>query len=168
MQKMILCIGMISSGKSTYAKNLVKQMGYISCCDDDVLNLVTAGQYLYRKEIKSLLKTLENAVVSNALLGGFNVVIDSARNVSIAKRSRFIQWAKSFDIGVEAVVFPKESNEIHAKRRTEHDNRGLPYDFWLDVANEHDKIYGEPEEVEGFDAIHYICWKEVQSGKVFS
>ena len=157
---------MICSGKSTYCKNAA-QHGQLILNDDAIVNLVHADQYhLYEEELKIVYKSLENHLVSSVLTVGRSIVVDRGVNVSKSARTRWIALARCFDVPCEAVVFHKESPEIHAERRVRHDDRGYDYAYWLKVAQRHDSIYAEPTLEEGFSNVHNIEFSDITNGKV--
>lgn len=164
--KIYCLVGMIASGKSSYCKNAARS-GYIILNDDAVVNLVHADNYtLYDKKLKILYKTVENNIISLGLCLGRSVIIDRGLNVSKHGRQRWIALANSFDIECEVIVFPKDTVEVHAKRRFESSNRGHSYEYWLNVANKHNKIYEEPIRQEGFSLVHHINFQDVECGVV--
>lgn len=135
--------------------------------DDAIVNMLHADDYkLYDKYLKILYKTLENDVVSLGLCIGRTVLVDRGLNVSRKGRQRWVALARSFDVPCEAIVFSKDTPDVHAMRRFKSNARGHPIGYWLNVANEHNKIYSEPTLEEGFDKIHNITFEEITNGKV--
>lgn len=166
MKIQVLC-GMIASGKSTYSKNATKA-GALCVNDDAIVNMLHADQYtLYNKELKLLYKSIENHAISNGLALGRTIIIDRGLNISIRGRKRWIALAQSFDVPCEAIIFQNEGPIAHAQRRSLSDARGHSYEYWLNVANDHNDIFVEPSLDEGFDFIHYITFDEIKKGKVF-
>ena len=167
MNPKIQClVGMIASGKSTYARNAARQ-GVICMNDDAIVNMLHADEYtLYDKGLKVLYKTIENQIIGTALAMKRSVLVDRGLNVSVEGRNRWLALANSFDVPCEAIVFKNEGPEVHAKRRTKSDPRGHDYGYWLGVASIHFGSYVEPDKSEGFSKIHYISFEEIQAGKV--
>ncbi len=166
--KVYVLVGHIASGKSTYCKNAATK-GQIIVNDDSIVNMLHGGIYhFYDKKLKTLYKTLENNAVSLSLCLGKSVVIDRGVNVNKHARQRFISLARSFDVVCEAIVFPFETPEIHAERRTKSDGRGYNYDSWLEVANRHFSTYDAPTKEEGFNAVHLINFNQILQGMVIS
>lgn len=165
--KLIVLIGMIASGKSTYCKKAAKS-GCVIMNDDAIVNLVHAEEYvLYDKKLKILYKSLENQVISLGLALNKSVVVDRGLNISVQGRKRWLALANSFDVPCEAVCFLNEGPEIHAKRRVEGDNRGYNYDYWLKVAQKHHESFVKPSLEEGFNAIHQISFDEILKENIF-
>lgn len=156
--KIQILVGMISSGKSTYAK-LAAQCGAVIINDDNIVNSVHANQYeLYDPNLKLLYKTIENTTLSLALSLGKNVVIDRGVDVDPQSRKRWIDLARAYDVPIEAMCFGVCSPEIHAKRRYEADNRGHDYSYWLAVARKHYDSYSVPELNEGLTNVYGVVF----------
>lgn len=163
--KIHVLVGPIASGKSTYCQSAAKA-GIISMNDDAVVTLLHGNDYsLYDEDLKILYKSIETSIVSFVLCHGRIVAIDRGVNVSAKSRQRWITLAHSYDVQCEAVIFPKDTPEVHAGRRAK-DGRGHDYDYWLKVAKHHDSIYNEPSLEEGFDKIHKISYEQIIVGKV--
>jgi len=165
--KLQILVGMIASGKSTYCRSAAQQ-GVICMNDDAIVNMLHADDYtLYNTNLKVLYKSIENHVIGTALAMGRSVIVDRGLNVSLAGRCRWIALARSFDVSITAVVFKNDGPEEHARRRTNSDGRGHPYEYWLRVAEFHNSLYIPPIVEEGFDAVYDIGFAEIQQGKVF-
>lgn len=164
--KIQVLIGMIASGKSTYSRNAAHK-GFLVLNDDAIVNMLHADDYtLYDYQLKTLYKTIENQVIGTALAMKRNVIIDRGLNVGVRGRKRWVALADSYDVLVEAVIFKNEGPEVHARRRTEHDARGHDYDYWLKVANVHNRQWELPTHLEGFNAIHEVSFEDIKNGKV--
>ena len=158
MSNVLLLVGMISSGKSTYCKTLA-EAGWIVINDDAIVNCVHNGDYtLYSKSLKPLYKSIENHIFQMAVVMGKDVVIDRGLSISLHARARWLALAKSFDVPIQAVVFEVFAPEVHAIRRFESDRRGHTYEYWLDVAQVHWGQYIQPTIDEGFDAVEFKDW----------
>lgn len=151
-------VGMIASGKSTYCKKAVKN-GQLAVNDDAIVNMLHADEYtLYDEKLKILYKTLENNIVSLGLCLNRVVLVDRGLNVSKSSRQRWVSMARSFDVPCTAIVFPKDTPEVHASRRFKSDSRGHDHNYWLRVAEAHNKVYSEPTLDEGFNEIRWLGW----------
>jgi predicted kinase len=164
--KLQVLVGMIASGKSTYARNAARQE--IICMNDDaIVNMLHADDYtLYDPKLKVLYKTVENQIIGTGLAMGKTVIVDRGLNVSQGGRQRWLALARSYDVPCEAILFEKASPEEHARRRAGSDLRGHDYDYWLRVATIHHDVYAPPTVREGFDTVHTITFDEICQGKV--
>jgi predicted kinase len=151
-------VGMIASGKSTWAKDRAKE-GWIIINDDSIVNAVHADDYLlYQQDLKPLYKSIEDHILHTAVAMGKNVVVDRGLSLSATARRRWIALANSLDTPVQAVLFDVFSPEVHAQRRFESDSRGHDLDYWLRVAQRHHSVYDEPTLDEGFESIEVRKW----------
>lgn len=149
-------VGMIASGKSTYAKRRAGE-GAIIINDDAIVTMCHGGRYeLYSKECKPIYKGVENSLFALAVLAKKDVVIDRGVNIRAQSRQRFIALAKSFDLSVDAVVFPKTAAAVHAQRRFDSDNRGLSLEKWRATALAHEREYEAPHLDEGYRALRIV------------
>ncbi len=148
-----ILVGMIASGKSTYAR-FAAATGAVIVNDDDIVMALHGGNYDgYQDALKPLYKSIENNIVTTAVALGRDVVVDRGLNVSALARSRWLSLARSLDVPCEAVVFPVESPAVHATRRSRHDDRGLSFEAWLSVAQKHAQQYCQPRAEEGFAGV---------------
>jgi len=159
MKKLIILVGNIASGKSTYVKKFPQA---IIVNDDSIVSSVHGGDYtLYQKELKPLYKTIENTIITTALSLDRLVIIDRP-NMSKQTRQRYISIAKSLDVEVLCVIFPLQDPYIHAKRRFDSDNRDLTLRHWIETAERKNVEFEHPSFDEGFDNIfienYYDCF----------
>lgn len=147
-----LLVGPVASGKSTYSRKRAKE-GFIIINDDAIVNALHCNFYnLYNKELKPLYKIVENTILQTSLSMGKSVVIDRP-NYSVEMRRRYIAISNSLDIPVIGVKFKDEGAKEHASRRVKSDSRGVTLEYWIDVYNNHKKLYKEPDLSEGFTDI---------------
>jgi len=153
-------VGMIASGKSTWAKKRANE-GWIVLNDDAIVNAVHANQYtLYNKPLKPLYKSIEDHILHTAIALGRNVVVDRGVDISISSRKRWLSIGHSLDCPVWAIVFEKFPDEVHAERRARSDARGHSLEYWRGVAKAHGARYEVPTREEGFDYIVESKWEE--------
>lgn len=147
-----LLIGMIASGKSTYAKKRASE-GALIVNDDSFTMALHANQYqLYSESLKPLYKDLELTTILDGHMLGRDIIIDRP-NFSIETRKRYISLASMLDTKAVGVIFPVEAPEVHAKRRFASDSRGGSLEKWCAVANFHHAHYEPPTLAEGFYAL---------------
>lgn len=143
-------IGMIASGKSTYALKRAKE-GAIVINDDSIVLAVHSNNYtLYNETLKPIYKAIANNIIHMGISMGYDIIIDNT-NLKSDTRKRWVSIAKSLDVPIYAVFFPRYLVDTHAKRRYKADSRGLSYNTWKKVAEQHAKNY--PDHVlcgEGF------------------
>lgn len=154
-----ILVGMVASGKSTYAKRRAAE-GFIVINDDAIVNAVHADQYtLYDESLKPLYKGTEVFIMNTAVAMGKNVLVDKGLNLSRRSRERWIALGRSLDVAVECMLFEVFAPEVHAERRAAADLRGHDHAYWLKVAKHHFSVYEEPSLVEGFSSVREMSWK---------
>ena len=152
-----LLVGPISSGKSTYSK-VRAQEGAVTVNDDAIVMAVHGQEYkLYDPSYKPLYKSISTHMATVATLSAHDVVIDGT-NLTVARRARWIDFAKCMNTDIIVVMFPWEPAAVHAERRMAHDSRGYTLEKWTEVADRHEAEF-EPlttEEVEHYsEVLHY-------------
>ncbi len=159
-----ILVGMIGSGKSTYAGGRA-DAGALVIAHDDLAAMLHA-YYRYELGLRECYRTMEESLAWAALNAGRDVVIDRT-HLTRESRTRWVRWAsdtydslntydgKGPHTAVVAVVFPIVSAELHATRRFEHDHRGRSIEEWLAVARHHHaQALAEPLSAdEGFAEI---------------
>ena len=152
-------VGMIASGKSTWARERARQ-GWLVMNDDAVVNMLHGGEYvLYDKDLRPLYKSIEDHVVHAAVLLKRDLVIDRGLDIDSTARKRWIALARSLDVPVRAVSFEVYPPEIHGERRFKKDARGHTLQYWIDVAEAHAKRYDYPSVHEGFHEVIEKKWE---------
>ena len=151
-------VGMINSGKSSWAANRAKE-GWVIINDDAIVMMVHGGDYLaYQKEWKPLYKSIEDHILHTSLAMDKNVLIDRGVDVRASSRQRWINIGQACDVQVRAVLFEVFPPEIHAARRHASDSRGHTLQYWTDTARVHYQGYVEPRIQEGFCEIIRKNW----------
>ena len=169
--KLELLIGMIASGKSTYARSRAREGALVISHDD--LTEMLHGEYRYEPGLRECYRTMEEGIAKTAILHGRDVVIDRT-HLTRESRSRWVNFVRLFGksrwnvqppspIKLVAIVFPITAPEEHAAWRFAHDHRGRSYEECLGVARHHHaQAMAEPIDVaEGFTSIEHRDWKGV-------
>lgn len=147
-----LLVGMIASGKTTFARSRAKEGALIISHDD--LTEMLHGEYRYEQGLKLHYLAMMRDIALQACLAKRDVVIDRT-HLTYASRRFWVEMATIWDVPIDAVVFPFVVPEMHASRRFESDSRGRSFEEWLHVAMHHaGQARREPlTEVEGFRRI---------------
>jgi predicted kinase len=145
-------IGMIGSGKSTYARGRARDGALIISHDD--LTAMLHAEYRYEPGLRECYRRMEESLAWAALTAGRDLVIDRT-HLTRESRRRWVTWAPTYGptAPVIAVLFPRFNAEWHARRRFRADPRGRTLDDWVKVARHHEEqADAEPLdwEAEGF------------------
>lgn len=149
-------MGMIGSGKSTYAARMATLCGAIIVNNDAFTLGLHGGNYDgYQPELKPLYQAIMATAVSTSLSLGKGVLIDGLANTA-NRRRKWLEIARDFRVRCQLVIFPKVDAAIHAYRRAHHDARGYTFERWLKVAKEHESEWEDYNPSEGFDVVYRI------------
>lgn len=143
-------VGMIASGKSTWAREQAINGRTVIFSHDDMLMGLYGGHYEgFDRQHITVYKAIELATITSALAAGLDVVVDKT-NLTPKTRSRYTALAGMYDTHATAVVFKNEGPKVHAERRFKSDPRGLTLEKWTRVAEEHDRQFMDIGAREGF------------------
>lgn len=159
--KLEILVGMIASGKSTYARKRADEGAIVVCHDD--LTAMLHGRYRYEQGLRSAYREAEEAIASTFIAAGRDVVIDRTHLTRESRERwiKFARWGVFTDVYPIAptlivVVFPNEGIDVHAGRRFDADPRGRSLEDWRGVAELHcAQALTEPLDwkSEGFDGV---------------
>jgi hypothetical protein len=158
MPKIEILVGMIASGKSTYARERARQGALVVSHDD--LTAMLHAEYRYEQELRGFYRKLEEAIAVEAIVAGRDVLIDRT-HLTRESRARWVAFKNNAmlpldswrDLSVVAVTFPIWPAHVHATRRYEADARGRTFLEWHKVALHHaEQAQTEPLDwrAEGF------------------
>ncbi len=160
--KMIVLVGNIGEGKTTYCKKLVKE-GYIVIARDKFRYMLGNGDYVFDTRLEEAVYETEIDMFRRFMRTGVNIVIDEV-GVSKDMRLRYTGIAKTFGYKTCAIVLPKLSKKEAVDRRMQ-DPHGQPdRKLWEGVWDKFNKIFEEPTEAEMFDTVIHINKKEESNG----
>jgi predicted kinase len=158
-----VCVGMIASGKSTWAQPKADAGAFLVCHDKIIEDI--HGRYRYDRELRDAYHHIEESIAWSALCVGRDVIVDRT-HLTRESRRRWVEWAADFvsintfdgegpSVQVVAVRFSIETPDVHARRRCTSDPRGRPWEDWFGVAEHHyAQAMAEPLSAdEGFDEI---------------
>lgn len=107
MSKVLIMRGLPASGKTTYAKELVKKEGYKRVNKDDIREMVDSSIYSHDNE--RLVCEIRNAIIDLCLLDGKNVVVDDTNfNAKHIKDIRDIAKLHEAPVEIKTIDTPIE------------------------------------------------------------
>ena len=152
MSKLILLVGNIGSGKSTYAKRLVKEKNCFSVSRDAIRYMLNAGDYIFDREKESIVHNLTVRCLASLLAEGVDIVLDET-NMNRKIRKHYIEFASEYDYECEAHVMPIISKEESVRRRMGDNHGTYSKEKWEEIWEMFDSRYVEPTEDEGLERI---------------
>lgn len=150
-KNLVLLIGNIGSGKTTYAKKLYEE-GYVIVSKDAIRYMLGAGNYLWNLNLESSVHLSEIDTLINFLRTGVNIVVDDC-TVSKRLRRRVIQLAKGSNYTITAMVLPRITREESVNRRMNNPHGQFDRTLWESVFDRFEEAFQEPSEEEGIDKI---------------
>ena len=146
-----IAVGLPGSGKSTYAKNFIKDKD-IEYLSSDELRAVY-GKDETDQSVTSIVFGHIKRKVDEFLKDGKNVLVD-ATSVNRRERSDYINTAKKYGAKVVAIVFKMDRQGLidRNKKRGEQGGREVPT-FVIDKML---AKYEEPSYIEGIDVMIYV------------
>jgi len=146
-----IAVGLPGSGKSTYAKNFIKDKD-IEYLSSDELRAVY-GKDQSDQSVTSIVFGHIKRKVDEFLKDGKNVLVD-ATSVNRKERSDYIKTAKKYGAKVVAIVFKMDRDGLidRNKKRGEQGGREVPT-FVIDKML---AKFEEPSYDEGIDVMIYV------------
>lgn len=133
MKKLLMLKGLPASGKSTFAKELVKTQGYVRVNKDDLRAMLHGSKHTKGNEAQTL--RIRDAVIADSLHNGRNVVVDDTNLNPIHEqvlRELAAQFGAQFSVKFFDVS-PAECIERDLKRPVSVGSRVImqQYNQWL-------------------------------------
>ena len=155
MSYVYLLCGLPGSGKSTWAKNTVKNdsSNKTVIVNKDMIREMLRGKYDYIPELENLVKMIAHISTWEALDRGYNVIIDEC-HVTAENRKRILtQFANKKDISVSVVYFTENKKNLEYRMRN---SRGMSEEKWFDVIENMKKDFEEPTTNELGSSVELI------------
>ena len=147
-KKVHIIVGNIASGKTTYARKLVKEdVFYVSL---DHLRSMRTGIYHYDENWEVILRRSEEKIIETCMHHGCDLVIDDARFVLKSHRKALRDLAEEYGFDVVIHIMPKFDQKTSVDRRmNENFHVDIPRTQWEMVWKKFDLMYQEPTKEEG-------------------
>lgn len=152
MKELIILIGNIGTGKSTFAKNLQKAKNYVVISRDSLRYGIGAGNYIFNLDYEEIIWNTELFMFRNFVNKSVSIVIDEV-GVNKKLRKRYIPYAKANNYFVQGVILPKLSMKEAVDRRMNDPHGQYDRNLWEEVWTKFNEMYEEPIMEEGFDRI---------------
>lgn len=134
MSKLLLPIGMIGSGKSTWARQYIKENPNTRIVGGDEIRLMLhGGAYVHNPELEPVVKDILYSAAGEVLAWGWDIILDECycslnREMRANTASRF-----SGDEELIAVVFPERDMQDHIDDKILKGLRGKTVNYWKRV-----------------------------------
>ena len=152
--ELIILIGNIGSGKSTYAKKYQKR-GHIVIARDQLRYAIGDGKYIFNRDYEPVIWKTELYMFKRFANLGVNMVIDEV-GLSRKVRARYIPYAKLMGYKIIAIVMPFLDKKTSVNRRMKNPHGQPSKKLWSDVWTRFEIMYEPPLLEEGFNQIYHL------------
>lgn len=153
-KEVIILVGNIGSGKSTYSKKYQKR-GYVIVSRDQLRYSIGGGKYIFNESYEPIIWRIELSLFRYFVDFGANIVVDEV-NVNKIMRYRYISYAKRNGYRVVFIVMPRISMKKSVNRRMRNPHGTPNRGCWREVWEKLDGLYEKPSKKEGVDKIIWI------------
>ncbi len=151
MNNIIILVGNIGSGKTTYCNTLTN---YVVISRDALRYMIGNGKYIFDVNLESAIHQSEKYIVEEFMKTGRDIVIDEV-GMSRKLRKPYIKLASKYQYKVTAIIMPKLTMQESVKRRLSSPHGDFGEEVWNSVWQRFNSIYQKPAILEGFDSIIY-------------
>jgi tRNA uridine 5-carbamoylmethylation protein Kti12 len=154
MSKVYIMIGVIGSGKTTKAKEILKENpDAVYICRDDLRYAIGGGSYRFEEELEPVIKSTTRSIIASSLAKGYDVIIDECNITKKARRS-YTTLAREADPFCELIFIYCEDNGHNVELRMQ-DSRGTSEKKWEEVYINMTGAFETPSPEENYDKIVY-------------
>jgi len=156
MSKLLLPIGMIGSGKSTWARKYIKEHpNTMIVGGDEIRFMLHGGEYVHDEASEHVVQKILLDAAERLLLNGYDVILDECYcSLNREMRARVANMLCMTEF--IAVVFPEREMKDHIDDKILKGLRGKTVNYWKRVFCEMKEIYEMflPTEEYFSDAIY--------------
>ncbi|MBN1467701.1 MAG: AAA family ATPase [Fusobacteriaceae bacterium] len=153
MKKLIILIGNIGSGKTTFIKSqrLVKK-GYVVIARDRLRYAIGGGDYIFNVDYEPIIWQTALELFEKFLKLGVKIVVDE---VGITKliRKRYIFLAKKYKYKTIGIEMPRFSKRKSVNHRMKNPHGQFDRRLWERVWDKFNKVYEKPTKSESFSQL---------------
>ena len=155
----VVLIGVIGSGKSTYA-DLMRRLKYEIVNKDDIRRSMHDGEYVYDEKLEPQVRSTAHLLILQHLRDRKNICIDET-NITRAKRKELVDLIRSeFNPMQVRITFVEFARGPWCLERRHRDARGIPAQKWTEVYERMMRDFEEVKDDEGYSAYKLIDNKE--------
>lgn len=151
LNKIVILVGNIGSGKTTLCKKLVKEE-YLIISRDAFRYMIGNGEYIFDLKTEKSIKQLAVAATEIFMKNHLNIVIDET-NMSKESREEYIKLANKYNYYKIAYIMPTYSMTKSVNRRLKNPHGNFGRKVWQEVWKRFHNNYCRPELAEGFNLI---------------
>jgi len=157
-KRLILPVGNIGSGKSTFIQPRIKNKVVVSL--DGLRYMIGGRKYRFDPELEPYLYKTQAYLLHELMMDEKTIIIDET-HMTRKSRERHIKTAKKHNYKVHVWLFPRLEKEEAVNRRMSNPHDCDNKKIWETVWQRKDNRYEEPIKKEGIDYIRKITRKEI-------
>lgn len=159
MKNLIILIGNIGSGKSTYAKKYQKK-NYVIIARDQLRYGIGNGKYIFNLDYEPIIWRTELDMFKRFASLGVDILVDEV-GITKSMRNIYIKYALPCGYKITAIEMPRFCMGDAVSRRMVNPHGQDDYKLWCQVWTKFEGLYEEPSKEEGFDRIIKLDKKDV-------
>ncbi len=133
MSKLLLPIGMIGSGKSTWARQYIKEHPTTKIVGgDEIRYMLHGGEYVHDEALEPTILDTLFAVTRALLSHNYDVILDECYCSLSREMRRDVAWSFP-NVSLIAVVFPERDMQDHIDDKILKGLRGKTVNYWKRV-----------------------------------
>jgi len=147
-----ISVGLIGSGKSTWAKAKAQKEPHTVIINKDSLRDMIKGKYIFCKDLEPLIHEWAAYMISIAIQNEYDVIIDEI-NLTKALRRNLIDIAENNSPRprIVCVWFTEKNNNVENRLKDNHGDTSK--DKWVKIYEHMRSIFEVPQLSERFDEI---------------
>ena len=153
MNKLMILVGNVGSGKTTLTQELVK-LGYNVISRDALRYMIGGGKYVFDPVTEKIIKKIALSMLRQMVQKKLDILID-ATNMSVFQREEMLAIANKVNYNTIAYVLPKLSKKESINRKLLNNYGDTSKKVWDEIWDNFNNMYQEPTHEEGFDKIIY-------------
>lgn len=143
MSKLYLPIGLIGSGKSTWARQYIKDHPNPKIVGgDEIRFMLNGGNYVHDESLEPIILEVLFGATQTLLSSGCDVILDECYcSLSREMRARVVTVVSFYATEIIAVVFPECDMQDHIDDKILKGLRGKTVNYWKRVFCEMKEVY---------------------------
>ncbi|KKM16509.1 hypothetical protein LCGC14_1685060 [marine sediment metagenome] len=156
MSKIIVLVGNIGSGKTTWIKKFLKKTKgkYVVVSRDAIRYMIGGGKYIFDLDLEPAVWNSEGKIIEEFMKLKVNIIVDEV-GINKKLRKKYIDLANQFGYEKIAMEMPKLSKQVCVDRRMQNPHQQADRKLWESVWDNFDKMYEAPIVNEGFHKVEH-------------
>ena len=155
MLKLYIPIGILGSGKSTWAKKMAIENPNVKIVCPDAIRTMLNGGYKYIRELDEVIDVICYNILFDLLLRKFDVIVDCC-NLTQGRRKYWLQIVTKYaNVEKIAVIFPNKDENWHVDNSMKSSKNIESKEYWESIYDLHIGQF-KPIDEKDFGEIIYV------------